>query len=181
VFAVTIRQDLHDEIDAERDRQDAKFGWIGAPKSILPGDNEYAKLGVLMEEVGEVSRELLESQFAGVIGTTPHLEEELIQVAAVAVAWVEAIREKRHVRERTYIIAATYQQARLVARSLGEKPHAWHYVTDGHALQGVGCDAKIVFYETWNQRKDAAHIAGAVDMAVARGAAVRQICESDLR
>jgi len=77
----------------ERDRQDAKFGWIGTPCSILPGDDDWAKFAVLGEEVGEVARALIERSFGN--DTTAHLEEELIQCAAVCVAWVEANREKR--------------------------------------------------------------------------------------
>lgn len=82
-----------DDIYHERDRQDAKFGWIGTPGSILPGDDDWSKFAVLGEEVGEVARALIERSFGN--DTTEHLEEELIQCAAVCVAWVEANREKR--------------------------------------------------------------------------------------
>lgn len=85
------------DIVKERARQDAKFGWIGAPGngSILPGDNDWAKYAVLGEEVGEVARALLERDLGE--DTTEHLEEELIQCAAVCVAWVQANREKASV------------------------------------------------------------------------------------
>lgn len=127
---MTIRQDIHDEIDAERDRQDAKFGWIGSPTSILPGDDEYAKLAVLGEEYGEVSRELLESAFAGVQGTTPHLEEELVQCAAVCVAWVEAIREKR---------GTAAMQGRCVHYGIevGGTPVRWRVLSQEHGRNGI--------------------------------------------
>lgn len=87
----------------ERHRQDAKFGWVGTPGSLLPGDDDWAKFAVLGEEVGEVARALIERSFGN--DTTEHLEEELIQVAAVAVAWVESNREKRAIqsdRSRTW-------------------------------------------------------------------------------
>ena len=49
-------------------------------------------LGILMEEVGELSKELIE---------TKEILEELVQVAAVAVAWVEATIEKKTWLEAT--------------------------------------------------------------------------------
>jgi NTP pyrophosphatase (non-canonical NTP hydrolase) len=42
------------------------------------------KMTVLMEEVGEVARALLD-------GNADQLETELVQVAAVAVAWLESL------------------------------------------------------------------------------------------
>lgn len=86
---------IHDE----RERQDAKFGGRENPGAILPRVNtveaQYAKLGVLMEEVGEVARAALEADFAGASGQLrfAHLQEELVQVAAVAVAWLESFEE----------------------------------------------------------------------------------------
>lgn len=88
-----------DLIAAERRRQDAKFGGRENPESILPrantAESQYAKLGVLMEEVGEVARAALEADFGnvntkGLPGGFDHLQEELVQVAAVAVAWLES-------------------------------------------------------------------------------------------
>lgn len=81
------------DVQSERFRQDDKFGWIGTPGSILPGDDDWQKYAVLGEEFGEVGRALIERSFGN--DTTAHLEEELIQCAAVCVAWVEAAREKR--------------------------------------------------------------------------------------
>lgn len=80
------RPDVYRMIDAERARQAAKWG----------GDHDWGrgdcsshqvapevKVAVLAEEVGEVSRAVLEADW-------PNLHEELVQVAAVAVAWLEA-------------------------------------------------------------------------------------------
>lgn len=68
-------------IGQEREKQNAKF-----PKSNLPywKDDDGIKLAVLTEEVGEVARAYLEHDPA-------QLRAELIQVAAVAVAWLEAL------------------------------------------------------------------------------------------
>jgi NTP pyrophosphatase (non-canonical NTP hydrolase) len=47
-------------------------------------------LAVLTEEVGEVAKELLESD-----GNKVNLRMELIQVAAVAVRWIEYLEERK--------------------------------------------------------------------------------------
>ncbi len=88
----TIRELIYAEVDAERDRQDEKFGL--ADPSVLSGDNEWKKLAVLGEEYGEIARALLEHSFGA--DTIEHIEQELVQVAAVAIAWLEFARHKRH-------------------------------------------------------------------------------------
>lgn len=82
----TFRQHFIDMIEAERKRQDDKWGWVGSEGTILPGDDPHAKVSVLLEEVGEVAKALLEDD-------QPGLDEELIQVAAVCLAWLEARAE----------------------------------------------------------------------------------------
>ncbi len=71
-------EDIFEAIQAERDRQDVKWG-----------ANRYlAKevwLTILMEEVGEAAKAALEADTEG-------YAKELIQVAAVAVAAVESHR-----------------------------------------------------------------------------------------
>ena len=63
-----------DMIEYERSQQDFKFG---------TGDNSNERwLVILMEEVGEVAKAMLE-------GSGPDVLEELVQVAAVALAWLE--------------------------------------------------------------------------------------------
>lgn len=54
--------------------------WIGG--DVL---DAAERLAVLMEEVGEVAREVL------AVNRPQHIRDELIQVAACAVAWIEAI------------------------------------------------------------------------------------------
>lgn len=175
-----IRNDIYNEINAERDRQDDKFGWIGTT-STMSGDDEFKKLGVLGEEYGEVSRELLETEFAGVHGTTPHLEEELIQCAAVCVAWIEAIREKR-VPKHHFVVAATYGHAAEVVRSLHLPANDWTWVDSSSTLDRCRLDdgTAIVLYETWVQRKNYCALEVAVHRAEARGCRVIRMSEADL-
>ncbi len=71
-------------IQAERGRQerlyaDGQLPWI-ASRPDCPND---LRLAALMEEVGEVARAYHDD--------ADNLERELVQVAAVAVAWLEAI------------------------------------------------------------------------------------------
>ncbi len=78
----------------ERKRQDAlkasgRFTYTCADQAM--GDME--KLAVLTEEVGEVARALLEKSrlVTDIKATPPALKTELIQVAAICVAWIEAL------------------------------------------------------------------------------------------
>lgn len=77
---MTGRDMILAHISAERDRQDAKWG--GVPGVERRDDHTYA--AVLTEEVGESCRAWLERD-------TLALRDELIQVAAVAVAWIEEL------------------------------------------------------------------------------------------
>lgn len=69
------------DILTERQRQDARHDG-GIERHAAEGDHLLA-LAVLTEEVGEVAQEVLGNRYG--------LRDELIQVAAVAVAWVQAI------------------------------------------------------------------------------------------
>jgi NTP pyrophosphatase (non-canonical NTP hydrolase) len=82
-YAVAIEQDTVplQDVAAERTRQDAKWGQQDHDIGIW--------LGILGEEFGEVAKEIAESSARPL--DVAHLREELIQTAAVAVAWVEAI------------------------------------------------------------------------------------------
>lgn len=75
-----------DEVIAERARQDGKWG--------VQRHNPFIWMSILGEEVGEANEALLESHFAGNVGynggSMEEYRKELIQVAAVAVAAVEA-------------------------------------------------------------------------------------------
>lgn len=87
-----IRSDIYQAIDNERARQDAKFPgqWAGFGDEFaivsLPHRRQAALLecaAILAEEAGEVAKAVLERDDRG-------LEFELVQVAAVCVAWLEA-------------------------------------------------------------------------------------------
>ena len=78
------RSDVYAMIDAERARQAAKFGgahpW-GSGDCSSPHVLPIVKAVVLSEECGEVARAVLDG--------SDDLASELVQVAAVAVAWLE--------------------------------------------------------------------------------------------
>lgn len=73
----TSEEWIFEELHLERRRQDDKWG-ANRPLYTTPF------LAILMEEVGEAATDT----FAGSLNS---LRAELIQVAAVAVAWIEAI------------------------------------------------------------------------------------------
>jgi hypothetical protein len=85
------RSRIYAKIDKERKRQDIKWG----DQSHLP---PCVWTAILTEEVGEIAQECLSVTFADnpSIETKAllNLQTELIQAAAVAVAWLEGI-EKR--------------------------------------------------------------------------------------
>lgn len=82
-------------VDAERRRQERKCAteraagrnWVTCSDPAMPDGD---KLAVLVEEVGEVSRELCDAR-AERRPPSPNLKTELIQIAAVAVAWAEGL------------------------------------------------------------------------------------------
>lgn len=83
------------EVERERARQEQKcvdkraegLTWLtcGDPRM-----SHEKKLAVLVEEVGEVARELCDAR-AERRKPSPNLRVELVQVAAIAVAWAEAL------------------------------------------------------------------------------------------
>lgn len=81
------RGDIYQEIDLERVRQREKWAGLhdwGTGDASSIGVEPITKAAVLTEEVGEVARAVLELDDA-------QLKAELVQVAAVAVAWLEAM------------------------------------------------------------------------------------------
>ena len=79
------RDRIYRLIDAERERQEQKFGGPhahGSGSCASAGVPLAVKVAVLSEECGEVARAFLDGNAAG-------LRDELIQVAAVAVAIIE--------------------------------------------------------------------------------------------
>jgi len=70
------------DVALERERQNAKWGRV-AGEWFVPNSD---KLVVLVEEVGEVARAIHDGE------PDEHLIEELVQCAAVCVAWVETLK-----------------------------------------------------------------------------------------
>lgn len=78
-----IPRSIRIELARERWRQDEKFG-----DSTHLSDERW--LAILAEEFGEVAHDVMNQHW-------PNLEKELIQVAAVTIAWLEAIDKRRRV------------------------------------------------------------------------------------
>ena len=81
------RTEVYALVDAERDQQLLKWGrphrW-GTGDASSPDVKWIVKAAVLSEECGEVSRAVLDAE-------PDNLRDELVQVAAVAVAWLESL------------------------------------------------------------------------------------------
>lgn len=73
------------EVIEERERQDEKWG--------VQNVHDFEWVSILAEEFGEAAQAANEANFTSgkTRGDFTHLRAELIQVAAVAQAWVEAI------------------------------------------------------------------------------------------
>ena len=87
-------------IIAERRRQEelakaGKLPFTCADPLLDSGGDHALKMAVLMEEVGEVAKEVYERSVYEVEEEDPNakLRTELVQVAAVAVAWLEALEQ----------------------------------------------------------------------------------------
>lgn len=92
-----LREAIFDQIHAERERQDLKFG----EQNHIP----IEWCAILGEEVGEVNKEALEHHFnffkierdeTKLSEAMVRYREELIQVASVAVAMIECLDRKEH-------------------------------------------------------------------------------------
>lgn len=77
-----ITRGVHDVL-AERDRQDAKWG--------EQNHHPMQWLAILSEEVGELAKEVNEHHWREKRDTLAKMRAELVQVAAVAVAWLECL------------------------------------------------------------------------------------------
>jgi hypothetical protein len=80
---VTDRAKFYREIDLERQKQDAKWG--------VQDHEDVVWHTILAEEVGEAAQEVLQCQFGDLAKGHGDLREELIHIAAVAVAWIESV------------------------------------------------------------------------------------------
>jgi NTP pyrophosphatase (non-canonical NTP hydrolase) len=70
------RNEIFELINKERDKQDAKWGAL--PRCL----SDMVWLTVLMEEVGECAEAILKRDWS-------NLRLEIVQVATVAIAWLE--------------------------------------------------------------------------------------------
>lgn len=80
-----IRGQVMRAIEAERASQDEKWG--------EQNHTDEWWLAILTEEVGETAQALLADRFGGATKMTTR--EELVQVAAVALAWLECMERRR--------------------------------------------------------------------------------------
>jgi NTP pyrophosphatase (non-canonical NTP hydrolase) len=80
------------EVQAERTRQDAKWG--------EQNGHDFEWVSIITEEIGEAAQAANEANFQSskTRGDYSHLRVELVQVAAVAVAWIGAI-DRRAAKE----------------------------------------------------------------------------------
>ena len=75
-----------DLIRTERMRQDKKWG--------VKNHYDLYWLGILMEEVNELAQTIINSPDVFRDSPNSNRDKELVQVAAVAVAWMEAIHRR---------------------------------------------------------------------------------------
>ena len=78
-----IMESIHDERNRQHEQWDRAHAW-GWGDCSSPDVPAIVKAAVLTEETGEVARAVMEHDDDG-------LRRELVQVAAVAVAWLEAL------------------------------------------------------------------------------------------
>ena len=81
---------IYDEIRAERARARTKHGTTSM-ESMPVDDPDGARRDILIEELGEVSREYNEARHENRPVDLSHLRVELIQLAAMATAWADQI------------------------------------------------------------------------------------------
>ena len=78
------------DVAEERAAQEDKWG--------IQDHDDLTWLAILSEEVGEASQEILTAQFGAAGNGHGDLREEVVHVAAVALAWIEAIDRRNNGR-----------------------------------------------------------------------------------
>ena len=81
----TTQIEICNQILDERDQQDEKWG--------EQNHDDYRYLAMLTEEVGEVAQAILHNEFGG--KAKGMVRKELIQLAAVAVQWLETMERRK--------------------------------------------------------------------------------------
>ena len=79
---------VYGEVAAERIRAHAKHGATSMESMPI---NDLTRLAILIEEVGEVAKEFNEARHDGRDVDPLALRKELIQTAAMAIAWADAL------------------------------------------------------------------------------------------
>ena len=90
LFAIVTERTRQERIGVEKRAQG--IDWRSCADLSMDG-GDMTRVAVLGEEFGEVANAALERVYSKALDDR-HLREELIQVAAVAVAWLEAIEER---------------------------------------------------------------------------------------
>lgn len=93
-LADVVRERIRQEEIGDRKRAEG-IDWRSCADPAIAG-GELARNAVLGEEVGEVARAILEAGYASADGVPTfegilHLRAELVQTAAVSLAWIESI------------------------------------------------------------------------------------------
>jgi NTP pyrophosphatase (non-canonical NTP hydrolase) len=88
---VNTRLAILDEVNDERERQDRLKAAGKFAKTCADAMSNEKRLAVLAEEFGEVAREVCDQRPAE--PPPDNLRVELIQVAAVCLAWIEGLDE----------------------------------------------------------------------------------------
>jgi hypothetical protein len=88
-----IVTDIYEDVNNERERAHALHGFNSMEGPHEAHDPYGVRKDILIEEIGEVSKEFNEARIAGRAVDLKALRKELIQVAAMACAWADAIDE----------------------------------------------------------------------------------------
>ena len=85
-FYAVLRDNIFQDICAERDRQDAKWG--------EQNHDDLTWFAIFVEEVGEISKALIPAGVGGYVDEA-NVDEEITQAAAVMVAWMQSRHRNR--------------------------------------------------------------------------------------
>lgn len=88
---------IYELVNRERGRQERLAATGRFPHTIADSRITHdRRLAILVEEVGEVSKRLNELEASSHVHYDAHLAQELVQVAACAVGWLETLGFSRH-------------------------------------------------------------------------------------
>lgn len=84
------RTNVYNTVHAERERAHLKHGAAGNSREDAVW-NDVEWLPILIEEVGEVAHEMTYDMDRATVDKAERMREELVQVAAMASAWIDSI------------------------------------------------------------------------------------------